>query len=167
MKYTYDFDAASHVTVGTVGKPGQRTFYVQARQGRELLSFIAEKEQVRALSQALDRLSEEIISNHPLISHSDDEVFVRDMSLAEPLEPVFRIVQMGLGYDAEHDQCVLILQGLEDDDDEAPTARICFARDHMHGLSRHADQTVAGGRKLCGNCGRPMDPEGHFCPQMN
>lgn len=168
MKYTYDFDPAAHLTVGTVGKPGQRTFYIQARKGRELLSFVVEKEQVRALGQAFERLQEDIVSNNPLVSTSDDAVLIRDMSLAEPLEPVFRVVQMGLGYDAERDMCVLIMQGMNEDDDEpTPSARISIPRDQVAGLSQHITAVVQGGRAVCGNCGRPKDPDGHFCPQMN
>jgi uncharacterized repeat protein (TIGR03847 family) len=114
MKYNYDFDPASHFTVGTVGKPGQRTFYIQAREGRTILTLLAEKEQARALAQALDRLGEEILTNNPLLSSNEDEVLIRDMSLIEPIEPAFRVVQMGLGYDADRDYCVMILQGMDD-----------------------------------------------------
>lgn len=168
MKYTYDFDPASNLTVGTVGKPGQRTFYIQARKGRQLLSFVVEKEQVRALGQAFDRLQDDIVANNPLLSSSDDAMLIRDMSLSEPLEPAFRVVQMGLGYDAERDMCVLIMQGMnEDEDDTTPSARISIPREHVRGLSQHITAVVNGGRAVCGNCGRPKDPDGHFCPQMN
>jgi uncharacterized repeat protein (TIGR03847 family) len=168
MKYTYDFEPAAYLTAGTVGKPGQRTFYIQARRGRELVAFLTEKEQVRALGIALDRLGEEIVSNNALLSPKDDDLLIRDMSLIEPIEPAFRVAQLGLGYDAERDLCVIIMQGISDDEDEeSPSARICIPRDQMRGLSKHIVQLVAGGRKICGNCGRPQDPEGHFCPQMN
>lgn len=168
MKYTYDFDPASHLTVGTVGKPGQRTFYIQARKGKQLLSFVVEKEQVRALGQAFERLHDDIVSNNPLVSSGDDAMHIRDMSLSEPLEPAFRVVQMGLGYDADRDMCVLIMQGMnEDEEDNAPSARISIPREQVSGLSEHITAVVNGGRAVCGNCGRPKDPDGHFCPQMN
>jgi len=169
MNYTYEFDPAGHLTVGTVGKPGQRTFYIQARKGREILTFTVEKEQVRALGQAFDRLHDDIVSNNPLVSTSDDAVLIRDMALLEPLEPVFRVVQMGLGYDAEHDTCVLIMQGMSEDEDEddTPSARISIPREQVRGLSQHITAVLNGGRAVCGNCGRPKDPDGHFCPQMN
>jgi len=113
-------------------------------------------------------LGEEIVSNNSLLSPKDDDLLIRDMSLIEPIEPVFRVAQLGLGYDAERDLCVIIMQGISDDEDEeSPSARICIPRDQMRGLSKHIVQLVAGGRKICGNCGRPQDPEGHFCPQMN
>lgn len=168
MKYSFDFDPAHFLTVGTVGKPGQRTFYVQAQRGRELATFLAEKEQIRALGTALERLSDEIIADNPLLSASEDAVHIRDMSLREPIEAAFRVVQIGLGYDVDRDMCVIILSGTGDeDDDDTPAARICIARDYMRGLSQHIAAVVAGGRKICGNCGRPKDPDGHFCPQMN
>lgn len=168
MKYQYDFDPAYLLTVGTVGKPGQRTFYIQALRGREVATFLAEKEQVRALGVALERLSEEIIADNPLLSEGDDAVHIRDMSLREPIEAAFRVVQLGIGYDVDRDMCVIILNGIADDEgDEAPAARICIPREQMRGLSQHITSVVAGGRKICGNCGRPKDPDGHFCPQMN
>ena len=168
MNYLYDFDPAHAFTVGTVGKPGQRTFYIQAQRGRELATFLAEKEQIRALGVALDRLSDEIIADNPLLSANDDAVHIRDMSLREPLEAVFRVVQLGIGYDVDRDMCVVILNGVADDEnEEAPAARISIPRDYMRGLSQHIAAVVAGGRKICGNCGRPKDPDGHFCPQMN
>lgn len=169
MKYLFDFDPAHLLTVGTVGKPGQRTFYIQAQRGREFASFVAEKEQIRALGVALERLSEEIVADNPLLSTNDDAVHIRDMSLREPVEAVFRVAQLGIGYDAERDLCVVILNGIaeDDDDEEAPAARISIAREQMRGLSQHIAAVVAGGRKICGNCGRPKDPDGHFCPQMN
>ncbi len=168
-KFTYDLDPVTRITASAVGPPGQRVFYIQARRGRELVSLIAEKEQVRALAQAIDRLLEELAEKNPLLSSSDDLLLASDMSLEEPIEPRFRIAQMGIGYDAERDMVILVMQGFRenDDDDDPPTARFGASRQQMRALSEHATSVVARGRKICGNCGRPIDPDGHFCPQMN
>lgn len=168
-KFTYDLDPVTRITASAVGPPGQRVFYIQARRGRELVSLIAEKEQVRALAQAIDRLLEELAEKNPLLSSSDDLLLASDMSLEEPIEPRFRIAQMGIGYDAERDMVILVMQGFRenDDDDDPPTARFGASRQQMRTLSEHAASVVARGRKICGNCGRPIDPDGHFCPQMN
>lgn len=168
-KFTYDLDPVTRITASAVGAPGQRVFYLQARRGRELVSLTAEKEQVRALAQAIDRLLEELAEKNPLLSSSDDLLLVSDMSLEEPIEARFRIAQMGIGYDAERDMVILVMQGYrdEDGDAEAPTARFGASRQQMRALSEHASNVVARGRRICGNCGRPMDPGGHFCPQMN
>lgn len=168
-KFTYDLDPVTRITASAVGPLGQRVFYIQARRGRELVSLIAEKEQVRALAQAIDRLLEELAEKNPLLSSSDDLLLASDMSLEEPIEPRFRIAQMGIGYDAERDMVILVMQGFRenDDDDDPPTARFGASRQQMRALSEHAASVVARGRKICGNCGRPIDPDGHFCPQMN
>ena len=167
-KFTYDLDPVTRITAHAVGQPGQRVFYLQARRGRELVSLTAEKEQVRALANAIDRLMEELAEQNPLLSSSDDMLLVSDMSLEEPIESQFRIAQMGIGYDIERDMVVLIIQGLRDDEGgDPPTARFGASRQQMRALSTHAANVVARGRRICGNCGRPIDAAGHFCPQMN
>lgn len=168
-EFTYDLDPVTRITANTVGEPGKRVFYVQARRERELVSLICEKEQVRALSQAINQLLEDLAEKNPLLSSTDDMmILASDMGLEEPLESRFRVAQMGIGYDADRDMVVLVMQGAVDDEgDEALTARFCATRQQMRALSEHAVQIVAQGRKICGNCGRPIDAGGHFCPQMN
>jgi uncharacterized repeat protein (TIGR03847 family) len=167
-KFTYDFDPVTRITANAVGQPGQRVFYIQARRNTQLVSLIAEKEQVSSLAQAVDQLLENLAEKNPLLGSSEDMLTFYDMSLEEPIEPNFRIAQMGLGYDSDRDLVVLVMQGLqEDESDDAPTARFSATRQQMRALSRHASDVVAKGRKLCGNCGQPIDPSGHFCPRMN
>ncbi|HWQ12177.1 MAG TPA: DUF3090 family protein [Roseiflexaceae bacterium] len=166
-RFTYDLDPVTRITASAVGPPGQRVFYIQARRGRELVSLIAEKEQVRALAQAIDKLLDELAEKNPLLSSAEDTLLVSDMSLEEPLEPRFRIAQMGIGYDTDRDMVILVMQGLREEGAEAPTARFGATRQQMRALSEHATTVVARGRKICGNCGRPIDASGHFCPQMN
>lgn len=167
--YTYDLDPVTRITAHAVGEPGKRVFYIQARRDRELVSLICEKEQVRALSQHINQLLEDLSEKNPLLSSSDDMlVLASDMSLEEPLESRFRVAQMGIGYDADRDMIVLVMQGVtEEESDSAPTARFAATRQQMRALSEHAAQVVSRGRRICGNCGRPIDPNGHFCPQMN
>jgi uncharacterized repeat protein (TIGR03847 family) len=166
-EFTYDLDAVSRITAGAVGPKGQRVFYVQARRGTRLISLVAEKEQVRALADAIERLLDGLAERNPRLATSDD-MFVADMSLEEPIEPEFRVSQMGLGYDNERDMVVLLVQGVsEEEEAEGPTARFSATRPQMRALSIHAGQVVQAGRPICGNCGRPIDPSGHFCPQRN
>lgn len=164
--FTYDLDPVTRVTATAIGAPGQRVFYVQARHGRRLVSMIAEKEQVRALAEHIEQFLEELTEKNPLLSSPDDFMLVSDMSLEEPLESAFRISQMGLGYDDDRDMVILLIQGLEEDG-ATPTARLSATREQMKALSQHALQIVSKGRPICGNCTRPIDPGGHFCPRMN
>jgi len=167
-EFTYDLDPVSRITAHAVGEPGKRVFWLQGRRDRELISLIAEKEQIRALAQAINQLLEDLAEKNPLLSSSDDMlVLASDMSLQEPLESRFRIAQIGIGYDADRDMVILVMQGIEEEGEETPTARFSATRQQMRALGEHAERIVAQCRKICGNCGRPMDISGHFCPQMN
>lgn len=167
-EFTYNLDPVTRITANAIGQPGQRVFYIQARQDSRIVSLIVEKEQVQALAHAIDQFLDDLAEKNPLLSMSDDTLLVSDMSLEEPLEASFRISQMGLGYDADRDLVILLMQGLaEDEEGEAPTARFSATRNQMRALSQHASQVVSKGRKICGNCSRPIDPNGHFCPRMN
>jgi uncharacterized repeat protein (TIGR03847 family) len=168
-EFTFDLDSVQRITTGAVGPKGQRVFYVQARRASRLITLLVEKEQVRALADAISRLLDGLAEKNPRLATSDD-LLVTDMSLEEPLEPEFRVGQMGLGYDAERDLVVLLIQGVGGEDEEegaTQTARLSASRPQMRALSSHAAQVVAAGRPICGNCGRPIDPMGHFCPQRN
>ena len=168
-EFTYDLDPVTRITAHAIGEPGRRVFYLQARRDRDLVSLIAEKEQISALSQAVNQLLEDLTEKNPLLSSSDDMlVLASDMSLEEPLESSFRIAQIGIGYDADRDMVILVMQGTQEEAaEEVPTARFSATRQQMRALGEHAERIVAQGRKICGNCGRPMDVSGHFCPQMN
>lgn len=166
-EFTIDLESVQRITTGAVGPKGQRVFYVQARRGSRMITLRAEKEQVRALADAISHLLDSLAEKNPRLSTSDD-LLVTDMSLEEPLEPMFRIGQMGLGYDTERDLVVLLVQGLsEEEEGEAQTARFSASRPQMRALASHAAYVVAAGRPICGNCGRPIDPSGHFCPHRN
>lgn len=166
-EFTIDLDSVQRITVGAIGPKGQRVFYVQARRSSQVLTLLAEKEQIRALTDAIGRLLDSLAEKNPRLSTSDD-LLVTDMSLEEPLEPEFRIGQMGLGYDSDRDLVVLLVQGIvAEEEEEAQTARVSASRAQMRALASHAAQVVAAGRPICGNCGRPIDPSGHFCPHRN
>jgi uncharacterized repeat protein (TIGR03847 family) len=165
-EFNIDLEAVQRLTTGAVGPRGQRVFYVQIRRGNRLISLTAEKEQVRALADAVSRLLDSLAEKNPRLTTSDD-MLITDMSLEEPIEPEFRIGQMGLGYDAERDMVILLVQSVAEEEEEPLRARFSASRPQMRALSNHAAQVVAAGRPICGNCGRPIDPSGHFCPQRN
>jgi uncharacterized repeat protein (TIGR03847 family) len=53
------FDPPERFVAGTVGEPGQRTFFLQARDAARLASVVVEKEQVALLAERLDALLDE------------------------------------------------------------------------------------------------------------
>ena len=96
------------ITVGTVGEPGQRTFYLQAAQGDLLISLLIEKEHAAALSIGIHRLLDQLGD----LSHF--LTFPVDMELREPIRPLFRVAKLGLGYDEERDALVIVAQAFSD-----------------------------------------------------
>ena len=168
-EFSYDLDPVERITVGALGEPGQRTFYLQARAKRQLISLVIEKEQVNALATALDQLIESLAEKNPLLSTSDDMIVFANMDLEEPLEEMFRVGQLGLGYDESRDLLVIIAQelGSSEEGESLDTIRLTFSREQGRGLAQHGAELVTKGRPRCPQCGEPMNPEGHFCPKKN
>ena len=168
-EFSHDIDPVDRITVGTVGQPGQRTFYLQARSGRQTVSLVMEKEQVGALASALDQLLESLAEKNPLLSTSEDNIVLTRMDLDEPIEEAFRIGQLGLGYDEGRDILVIIAQelGSGEEGEELDTARLTFTRDQGRSLALHGAELINQGRPRCPQCGEPMNPEGHLCVKKN
>lgn len=177
MTDNIELTSVSVIVADAVGQPGQRVFYVQARQGLTTITIETEKEQVRALALGIHQFLEELTQRFP--DRLDlDRVDPRDLVLTPPFEPEFKVAQMGLGYDADNDRVVIVAQALgteeeseetptESDEDKGPKARFWITRGQAKALADHALEVVALGRPICPLCGRPMNPEGHFCPKRN
>jgi uncharacterized repeat protein (TIGR03847 family) len=175
-----ELDRVDRITAGAVGEPGERTFYLQARTGTELVTLIIEKQQVELLSASiLDILSR--VGKETGEGPSDEE-----LELEEPLEPVWRVGRLSIGYEEENDRMVLELEELvpedEEEEDEGESEeqqaevpdlpepdriRMWATREQMLALSRHGAAVALAGRPRCEFCGNPIDPEGHTCPAMN
>ncbi len=168
-EFRYDFDPVDRITTGTVGPPGQRTFYLQARRGTNLISLVVEKEQVKALAEAVEQLLENLSEKNPLLSTADDMLGFANMALEEPIEETFRVGQLGLGYDEAREVMVIIAQelGSGEEGEELETVRLTFSREQGRGLAQYGAEIVSRGRPRCPQCGEPMNPEGHFCPKKN
>ena len=166
----FDLNPVTHITAGAVGEPGNRTFYIQARQGSQLVTLLCEKQQVAALALGVEQLLEQLAEKDPKLAQTIDLVLEVNMELEEPLDPVFRVGQMGLGYDEERNLLVLVAQELLPEGQDASTAssaRFWGTAEQMRTMAHHAQAVVASGRPTCPLCGAPIDPEGHFCPRRN
>ncbi len=175
------------ITADAVGEPGQRTFYLQARAGGDLVTVVVEKEQVVLLSQSVL----ELLADVSLETGALDDT---DLSLEEPIDPRFRAGRLSIGYDPDQDRFLLEITEYdpnEDDQDEETgvepeaeaeelirsltealaddreTIRLWASREQMLALSRHGAEVAERGRPTCRFCGNPIDPEGHVCPATN
>jgi len=184
---SFELPEVDWATVGTVGIPGQRTFYLQARQGDQLITLKLEKQQVAAMAQFLG----EILSDLPVPSDVPDDAA---LALAEPVLAEWAVGGLQLAYDGAADRIVILAEELRpDDDDESETTaseepaeepieailggadpdpdrgvgRLGLTRTQAAGIVRRGWDLVNAGRPTCTLCGHPMDPEGHSCPRTN
>jgi len=108
MGNVIELNPVDFVTIGTIGPKGQRTFHLQAGKDNRLVSFTIEKEQAHALSSAIAELLDDIDEQQDTKTEAD---FSRlDMALREPIEPLFRISQMGLAYEPNDNKIILVAQ---------------------------------------------------------
>ena len=166
----FDLNPVDRITTDAVGEPGRRVFYLQGRKGLELVTLICEKEHVAALALAIEQFLLAQADEDADAVVEPDPVIVDGMNLELPLEPLFRVGQVNLGFDQESEHLVVIAYELlgEDDDDAMPSiARFWATPAQMRAFSIHGQEVVAAGRPTCSMCGEPIDPEGHFCPRKN
>lgn len=155
-------------TADYVGEPGKRTFFLQSQLEGATTSFLVEKQQVSVLA---DRMRDVLM----MIDEQDtikSAIPSRDPGLdaAQPVEPEWRVGNMGLAYDDDQDRVIVLLEEVQSEDEPDPdagAARLTLRRDQTRSFILHALAIVSEGRPICQLCGLPMDPEGHQCPASN
>jgi uncharacterized repeat protein (TIGR03847 family) len=169
-----DLGPVDRITADAIGEPGERTFYIQARAGTELVTVIVEKQQVQLLAASVLELLEEA----PATESPLDETL---MDLEQPVDPRWRAGRLSIGFDNDRDLFLLEVEeflpdtedlALDDPramipDTEPESIRIWASPAQMLALSRHGAEVAARGRPTCQFCGNPIDAEGHTCPAMN
>jgi len=184
------FDTPDRFVAGTVGEPGNRTFYLQARDGGRIVSVVVEKVQVAVLAQRLGDLLDEL-ERRGIEGAEDIEEVGYDVSpLDEPLNEVFRAGVLSLGWDTSDDLVLLEAreiteadeaegeEGEEEEDDETAfedddsedgpdLLRVRFTPSYAREFIAGALRVLAAGRPPCPLCGQPLDPQGHLCPRRN
>jgi uncharacterized repeat protein (TIGR03847 family) len=168
MSVFYEFDEVSAFTVGTVGRPGERTFLLQARGDGQRVTIKCEKQQTAAIVQYLRR----VLADLP---PPEDRPMSGTLELREPLDVAFVLGPIGLGYDRSNDRVLIQLEEVGEvdddgelvDDDDRGHVRLYLSRGQAAAFCDHADGVVEAGRPLCQWCAFPIDPDGHDCPRMN
>jgi uncharacterized repeat protein (TIGR03847 family) len=161
----YDLKPVSYITINTIGRPGQRVFYLQAGRGAQMITLIIEKQHALALVSSLDELLAELSTRSQ--GNAVDPVGL-DVRLRQPIEPLFRVGHMGLAYDEQSDMVVLVaFQWDPEEQEDAPSVRFWGTRDQMRALRNQALVAVESGRPICDLCGGVVDPDGHLCPRRN
>lgn len=166
----YELNPTDRITAGAIGPPGKRVFYLQGRSGDELVTLIVEKQQIQSLAVGLQQFLDDLHERKPELSPAPADYDESEMGLEEPIDPLFRVGHIGLGYDEETDRLVLVAREIQTpnaDPDMAAVARFWCTRSQLRRMCSWGLDLADRGRPICGNCGMPIDPEGHFCPKRN
>jgi uncharacterized repeat protein (TIGR03847 family) len=157
------YDLPDRFVSGTVGPPGERTFFLQARSGSRLTSVALEKEQVAVLADRLDDLLDQVTESADATTAADSA------PLDQPIEQEFRVGTMTLAWDDDAKAVVIeAFAATEGEDDESEEVLVVqLAPGMARGFSERAKLVVAAGRPNCQFCGQPLDPDGHVCPRSN
>ena len=175
----YAFEPPERFVVGTVGPPGERTFYLQARGGGRLVSVALEKVQVALLAEKLEELLLEAHRRFGVELPEPPSTSTDNEPLDTPLDEEFRVGTLGLAFDV--DTATVVIEAIavgeeeaeeEEDDDEEATAdrdrlRVRLTPQATKAFIERAKKVVASGRPPCPLCGQPLDPTGHLCPRHN
>jgi uncharacterized repeat protein (TIGR03847 family) len=182
----HSFDPPERFVVGTVGEPGGRTFFLQARAGNRVTTDALEKQQVEILGERMDELLDELRQTGATIIPVDTPPGLLDNEpLEQPIEEEFRAGTITLSWDSEDARVVVEVFPVTDaevqltaDEEELlempiepPEPEEVFVVRLPAAMARafagRAATVVAAGRASCPFCGGPMDPEGHLCPRAN
>jgi uncharacterized repeat protein (TIGR03847 family) len=172
----FAFDSPDRFVAGTVGRPGERAFYLQARSGRQVVSVLLEKGQVAALAERLTDLLDEVRRREGDPSPPDPPVDTEPLDA--PVEAEFRVGAMALGWDGERVvfEAQAVTEGeepeepaapLSDEDDGPDVLRVALGPGAARSFVLRAERVVSAGRPPCPLCGLPLDPTGHVCPRHN
>ena len=172
------FRQPERFVAGTVGEPGDRSFYLQAAQEARTISVLLEKQQVSVLAERITALLQEVArrfgSDVPGAVAGDPDAD----PLALPLDEEFRVGTMGLGWDADSRSVVVELLAVSeeevdeavvlDDTEEGPDAlRVFLSPGQARAFAERAEKVVSAGRAPCPLCAEPLDPAGHVCIRLN
>jgi uncharacterized repeat protein (TIGR03847 family) len=172
----YGFDWPDRLIVGTIGEPGSRAFYLQAREGKRVVSVALEKEQSALLASGIEEMLDELMAtenNRWSVPKSTPLELVDNDPLDQPVESEFRTGAMSLGWDPATAQIVIEAYPLtddeDDDDDEAVPSepaellQVRIPVGTARAFAKRTVEIVGAGRPLCPLCGNPMEPTGHVC----
>jgi uncharacterized repeat protein (TIGR03847 family) len=185
-RQVFDYDPPDRFVAGTVGQPGSRTFFLQARAGTRLTSVALEKAQVSVLAERVEELLDEVVRRSggqapvPAVAPSGTE---DNDPLATPIEEEFRVGTMSLAWDGEAQRVVIecFSEGVdveepdgedgaadtEEEDEDGAVLRVSITGASARAFAKRALAVVAAGRPPCPFCGNPLDVEGHICPRSN
>jgi uncharacterized repeat protein (TIGR03847 family) len=166
VSQSFDFEQPDFFTTGAIGKPGERVFYLQAREKGVLITLKCEKGQVKSLGDYLAGLITKLGAPKGTVP--------TDMDLLEFAEPAWIVSTLGVGYDDDHDRIIVEAHELFEEEEEGQrageepaSARVRITREQAQAFVTRVTELMKAGRPNCPVCSEPMDAGGHVCRRSN
>jgi uncharacterized repeat protein (TIGR03847 family) len=173
----YNFEKPDRFVAGTIGQPGSRTFYLQARDGARIVSVVLEKVQVSLLAERLTELLAEIRERGGEVPDEPNPADMDAEPLDEPINELFRVGTMAIIWNGDEQTILVEARAIgdepdeagetEENDEDADVVRVQLQPRQALAFARRALEVVASGRPPCPFCGQPLNPEGHICARRN
>jgi uncharacterized repeat protein (TIGR03847 family) len=181
----YEFEEPDRFIAGALGQPGDRTFYLQVREGSRLISVLIEKVQVALLAERLSMLLAEVRERGADVPQDVGTADLDTKGLDEPINELFRVGTMAIVWDGDDESVIVEARAISEDDLEGPDevevdededeevdeetdlVRVHLSPRRALAFARSALDVVASGRPPCPFCGQPLNPEGHICTRRN
>jgi len=174
----HEFAWPDRVVVGTIGRPGARTFYLQVRAGKQIVSIGLEKQQAALLAEKVDEILDQLITveGNPFSVPTGTPIELVDNDQLEAVQEQFRTGAMSLGWDPTTAQVVIEAYPITDVDaddndpllaeDDATEPEMLLVRIPVgtaRAFAKRTREIVGAGRPTCPLCGYPIDADGHIC----
>lgn len=167
----HEFSWPDRVIVGVIGLPGDRTFYLQVRTGKEIVSVVLEKQQAAQLAENIDDILDQLLTvdGNPFSIPTGTPIELVDNDPLEDDQEQFRTGAMSLGWDPSTSQIVIEAHPILDEDldaeptEEAEMLRVRMPVGSARAFAKRTREIVDAGRPMCTLCGYPMDADGHTC----
>ena len=171
-RFKIDLQPLEHITADAIGQPGQRIFYLQGWRATDPgpVTLIIEKIQLQSLAQGAEQILAELVRKDPELTLPVVEIDPDKMRITPPVDPLFRVGELGLGYDPDRRMVIILAREVVmegGDPQEVAEVRFWCSLAQVTRLVEWSREVISRGRPLCPQCGQPMDPEGHFCPKKN
>ena len=174
----HEFAWPDRVVVGTIGLPGARTFYLQVRAGKQIVSIALEKQQSALLAEKIDEILDQLITveGNPFSVPTSTPIELVDNDQLEAVQEQFRTGAISLGWDPTTAQVVIEAYPVTDvdaddndeslNDDGADEPEMLLVRMPVgtaRAFAKRTREIVGAGRPACPLCGYPIDADGHTC----
>lgn len=163
---SFVFESVERFIAGTVGEPGERAFFIQARNGARLVTVALEKAQVAVLAERLEIVIKDLRKNDfSLVTNRGPR---DDAALEQPIDAEFEVGAISIAWDEEGKSMSIEFFEIQSDETHVELSlKVSINLGMCEAFIQRSKALVRAGRTPCPFCGIPIDPQGHLCPRAN